>query len=163
MTDDNPDCRNRNARRMARRAQGASQGRKTLTRMRDLVAAERRRAAMGQGRGGLRLRHARGEEDARRSLRRAQPAHHPSLHVRPRLGGGLPELLAGGRPCRRFHRSSREPRRRLCPRRARRSRSWKPTRTDGLDARWVSSTATTSTTTSTCRSRRKSLAKGKVD
>ena len=86
---------------------------KALTRMRDLVAAERRALPWVKVDKDVCLRHARREEDARRAVRQEQPARHPSLHVRSRLGGGLPELLARGRPRRGRDRASRASRRDL--------------------------------------------------
>ena len=44
--------------------------------------------------------------DARRPVRRPQPADRLSLHARPGLGGRLPELLVPGRPFRRRRRAS---------------------------------------------------------
>ena len=77
----NATAQHRFPRRMARRAQGASQEREGAhphARPRERRAA---RAALGQGREELRLRHAGRQEDARRPVRREQPADHPPFHV----------------------------------------------------------------------------------
>ena len=60
---------------------------------RDALSAERARSALGQGRQELCVRRTGRQRDARRAVRRQQPAHRLSLHARPRLGAGLPELL----------------------------------------------------------------------
>ena len=84
---------------------------KALTRMRDLVSAERRRAALGQGREGVCVRHPGREENAGRAVRQQQPADRLSLHVAMGPRPGLQELLVAGRPCRRRQCPSRQSRR----------------------------------------------------
>ena len=49
-------------------------------------------AADGQGGEGLRVRGARREGEPARPVRRPRPAHRRPLHVRPELGGRVPEL-----------------------------------------------------------------------
>ena len=58
-------------------------------------------APVGAGRQGLCLRGAGRAGDPRGAVRRAEPAGRLSLHVRPGVDGGLPELLPGGGPPRR--------------------------------------------------------------
>ena len=66
---------------------------KELTRMRDRLSAERRELPWVKVEEEYVFDGPKGREDARRALRRTQPAHHLSLHVRPGLGGGLSRLL----------------------------------------------------------------------
>ena len=131
---------------------------KALTRMRDLVSAERRALPWVKVEKHYVFDTDRGEEDARRAVRPQQPADHPSFHVAARSRFGLPELLAGGRSRRRRDRASGESRRELRARLARAARqAHSPTRSAwaGPPNGCRPGTAT-STTTITCRSPRTS-------
>ena len=128
---------------------------KEFTRLRDQLSAERRALPWVKIEKTLRVRRPEWQADARRPVRRTQPARGQALHVRPRLVGRLRRLLVRGGPGARRLDASRASRRRLCRgiTRADRRRS---RRSDGAWAgRSTGSrpTATTSTSISTCRSR----------
>src|SRR5947199_1065869 len=99
------------ARGMARGAQGASGKGKGIHAA--ARPAERRAArdAVGEGGQALRVREAGGQGDAGRPLRRPAPADRVPLHVRPGVGGRVPELLLPVRPYRRRRRAPRAARR----------------------------------------------------
>src|SRR3989441_5878988 len=153
MSDAKP--HDRVARGMARGAQGASGKGKGIHAA--ARPAERRAArdAVGEGGQGLRVRAAGGQGDARRPLRRPTPADRVPLHVRPGVGGGVPELLLPGRPYRR---------RRRAPRAARRDAAGgvagAPPPDRGVQSAWAGASrgchrmGPTSTSTITCRSRK---------
>ena len=135
---------------VARRALLAEE--KALTRRRDELSARRRAAADGRGRQAVRLQRPRRRGVAARPLRGPPPARRRALHVRPRLGGRLPELHGGRRRARRRGCSS------TCTpatRRTRWCRARRSTKIERYKARrgWTSRgsprAAATSTTTST--------------
>jgi len=66
---------------------------------------------VGSPRQGLPLRHRERCDHARRAVRRPLAAARVPLHARPRLGGGLPELLVGRRRLRHDVPAPAEPRR----------------------------------------------------
>ena len=77
---------------------------KEFTRQRDAISAERRKLPWVKVEEELRLRYAGRKEDAGRSVRRQEPVDRVSLHVRPGMGRGLPELFFPGRSFRWQHR-----------------------------------------------------------
>ena len=92
---------------------------KEFTRLRDQLSAERRALPWVKVEKPLCLRRPGGQGDARRPVRRAQPADRQAFHVRPGLEGGLRRLLVRGRPHRGRSGAPRAPRRELCGRLAR--------------------------------------------
>src|SRR6516165_4080765 len=70
------------------------------------AGAQAPRIAVGESRQELRLRYARRQAIARRSVRWQKPANRLSLYAGTRLGSRLPELLVSGRPLRWRRRSS---------------------------------------------------------
>ena len=70
---------------------------KELTRRRDALNVERRNLPMVEVDEGLRVRRPRRQGVAARPVRGPPAADHLPLHVRPRLGRGLPELHGGHR------------------------------------------------------------------
>ena len=70
---------------------------KALTRQRDALNAERRSLPMVEIDEGVRLRGPGRRGRAARPVRGPAPAHRRALHVRPGVGGRLPELLGGRR------------------------------------------------------------------
>ena len=116
-------------------------------------------AALGPRRQGLRVRHRGRPADARGAVRRALAAARLPLHVRPRLGRGLPELLVDRRRVRPRDRAPRAARRDDGLRVARAGReAGGVQRRMGWAFPWASSCAATSTSTSGSRSRRSSSA-----
>ena len=74
------------------------------------------RTALGKGRKEIRVRYTGRQGNARRAVRRQEPADRLSLHARPRLGGRLSELFLSRRPFRRPDHPSGAARRTLCRR-----------------------------------------------
>ena len=135
---------------------------KELTRARDRLSEERRAAALGQGRQGLRIRRAERQGHARRSVQGPEPARGAACHVRARMGRGLQELFVLGRRFRAHGPASRRARHhhgRGLARAARKARGVQEA--DGLDASTGSRPATTTSTTTTAfRSRREQIDAG---
>ena len=86
---------------------------KELTRMSDAVAQQRLELPWVRVDERVRVRHRGRAEELGRPVRRSFAADRLPLHVRPRLGRGLPELLVAGRSHRSPTRPPRAPRRRL--------------------------------------------------
>ena len=81
---------------MACGSQGVANARKGAHACERRVKREASRTPVGKDRKAVFLRYTRREENARRSLRRPQPVNRLPLHVRPRVGGGLPGLFDDG-------------------------------------------------------------------
>ena len=122
-------------------------------------SVERRtsRAPLGQGGKELRVRRPRRQGDTRRSVRWTQPACHQALHVRPRLDRRLRRLLVRSGPGPGSADASPPPQRVLC-----RSLACAVGKDRSVQAAYPAGrssgcrrTATTSTSTSTCRSHRR--------
>ena len=128
---------------------------KELTRARDALNADRRRLPMVRIEKAYAFEGPGGRVAAARSLRRPAAALPPALHVRPRVGRWLPELLGrGGRAgrgdCSSTCISATRPSRRYRARRSRRSRTTASARAGA--SRGTRRPGATSTTTSTPRS-----------
>ena len=93
---------------------------KALTRMRDMVARRAARAAVGQGREALRVRHNGRQEDARRPVRQATTSSSSTISCGAMTSTRLSELLARSRSRRRRAGSSHQSR---CELRARVARA----------------------------------------
>ena len=139
--------------RRTRAAAGAREGAHPPQRRARARAA---RAALGADREGVQLRDRRGDQDARRALRRPLAAARLPLHVRPRLRGGLPGLLVERRHLQRRRPAPERPRRHVALRLARAAREAAGVQAaHGLDVPLgVVSTEATSTSTSASRRRR---------
>ena len=101
----------------ARRALLAKE--KDLLKRQGRAAPRDARDALGEGRQGLCVRRAGRQGDARRPVRRPQPADRQALHAGTRLEAGLPRLLVRRRPGRRPARPPDQPRRHVRRRLAR--------------------------------------------
>ena len=90
----------RNPRGVAGGADGAAGAEKELTRRSDELARQRQELPWVPVEKEYRFETERGHEDAGGALRRALAAARLPLHVRPRVHGGLPDLLGRGRQVR---------------------------------------------------------------
>ena len=146
------------------RGSSCSQAEKELTRLQRRPRPTASRAAVGARRQGLPLRHRGRRGHARRPVPRSLPARRVPLHVRARLGRGVPELLGGRRRLRRDATAPPTPRRRVHRRLARAARqAARVPRPHGLGAsRGRRRRRATSTSTSASRSPRSRWRRGQT-